>query len=84
MRTTDYLPMTNSRAMVEIRKALPRNGILVTDSSNPANQAFNEFPIYGPKTNIVAGGFSGIGFGLPAAIGAQVGCPGYPGPGDDR
>ena len=72
MRTTDYLPMTNSRAMVEIRKALPREGILVTDSSNPANQAFNEFPIYGPKTNIVAGGFSGIGFGLPAAIGAQV------------
>src|SRR6476646_9152097 len=28
MRTTDYLPMTNSRAMVEIRKALPREGIL--------------------------------------------------------
>nr|WSZ96538.1 thiamine pyrophosphate-binding protein [Streptomyces sp. NBC_00857] len=72
MRTTDHLPMTNSRAMVEIRKALPREGILVTDSSNPANQAFNEFPIYGPRTNIVAGGMSGIGFGLPAAIGAQV------------
>ncbi|MFE6158730.1 thiamine pyrophosphate-binding protein [Streptomyces sp. NPDC056486] len=72
MRTTDHLPMTNSRAMVEIRKALPREGILVTDSSNPANQAFNEFPIYGPRTNIVAGGMSGIGFGLPAAVGAQV------------
>src|SRR6201999_384094 len=35
MRTTDHRPMTNSRAMVEIRKALPRHGILVTDSSNP-------------------------------------------------
>jgi acetolactate synthase-1/2/3 large subunit len=78
MRTTDYLPMTNSRAMVEIRKALPRNGILVTDSSNPANQAFNEFPIYEPRTNIVAGGFSGIGFGVPAAIGAQIGAPDTP------
>ena len=77
-RTTDYLPMTNSRAMVEIRSALPRNGILVTDSSNPANQAFNEFPIYGPKTNIVAGGMSGIGFGLPAAIGAQIAVPDIP------
>ena len=81
MRTTDYLPMTNSRAMVEIRKALPREGILVTDSSNPANQAFNEFPIYGPKTNIVAGGMSGIGFGLPAAIGAQIARAGHPGAG---
>ena len=78
MRTTDYVPMTNSRAMVEIRKALPREGMLVTDSSNPANQAFNEFPMYGPRTNIVAGGMSGIGFALPAAIGAQVGAPGKP------
>jgi len=78
MRTTDHLPMTNSRAMVEIRKALPRDGILVTDSSNPANQAFNEFPIYGPRTNIVAGGMSGIGFGIPAAIGAQIAVPDTP------
>jgi acetolactate synthase I/II/III large subunit len=77
-RTSDYLPMTNSRAMVEIRKALPRDGILVTDSSNPANQAFNEFPIYGPKTNIVAGGMSGIGFGVPAAIGAKIAVPDTP------
>jgi acetolactate synthase-1/2/3 large subunit len=78
MRTTDYRPMTNSRALVEIRAALPRDGILVTDSSNPANQAFNEFPIYGPKTNIVAGGMSGIGFGVPAAIGAQLARPDTP------
>jgi acetolactate synthase-1/2/3 large subunit len=70
--------MTNSRALVEIRDALPRDGILVTDSSNPANQAFNEFPIYDPKTNIVAGGMSGIGFGVPAAIGAQLGRPDTP------
>jgi acetolactate synthase-1/2/3 large subunit len=70
--------MTNSRALVELRDALPREAILVTDSSNPANQAFNEFPIYGPKTNIVAGGMSGIGFGVPAAIGAQLGAPGTP------
>jgi acetolactate synthase-1/2/3 large subunit len=78
MRTTDYRPMTNSRALVELRDALPREGILVTDSSNPANQAFNEFPVYGPKTNIVAGGMSGIGFGVPAAIGAQIGRPDVP------
>jgi acetolactate synthase-1/2/3 large subunit len=78
MRTTDYRPMTNSRALAELRRALPREAILVTDSSNPANQAFNEFPIYGPKTNIVAGGMSGIGFGVPAAIGAQLAAPATP------
>ncbi len=74
-READVRPITNSRAMVEIRKALPEDAIWVTDSSNPANGAFNEFPIYQPKTNIVAGGMSGIGFGLPAAIGAQIGAP---------
>lgn len=75
-REAEVLPVTNSRAMVEIREALPEDAIWVTDSSNPANGAFNEFPIYQPKTNIVAGGMSGIGFGLPAAIGAQIGAPG--------
>lgn len=74
-READVKPVTNSRAMVQMRDALPRDAVWVTDSSNPANGAFNEFPIYEPKTNIVAGGFSGIGFGLPAAIGAQIGEP---------
>lgn len=74
-REAAVTPVTNSRAMVDIRKALPDNAIWVTDSSNPANGAFNEFPIYEPKTNIVAGGMSGIGFGLPAAIGAQIAAP---------
>lgn len=74
-RTADVKPVTNSRAMVDIRSAIPDDAIWVTDSSNPANGAFNEFPIYEPRTNIVAGGMSGIGFGLPAAIGAQIGAP---------
>jgi acetolactate synthase-1/2/3 large subunit len=75
MRTEDRRPMTNSRALVELREAMPRDAVLVTDSSNPANQAFNEFPVYGPRLNIVAGGMSGIGFGIPAAIGAQMAAP---------
>jgi len=78
MRETDYRPMTNSRALVELRAAMPREAVLIVDSSNPANQAFNEFPTYGPKCNIVAGGMSGIGFGIPAAIGAQLAAPDKP------
>jgi acetolactate synthase-1/2/3 large subunit len=77
-RASDVRPIPNSRALVEIRRGFPREGILVTDSSNPANQSFNEFPVYGPKQNIVAGGMSGIGFGVPAAIGAQIAAPERP------
>jgi acetolactate synthase-1/2/3 large subunit len=77
-READRLPMSISRVLVEARKALPRNGIIVTDSSNPQNIAYNEFPVYEPGTHITAGGFSGIGFAIPAAIGAQLGAPNTP------
>ena len=78
MREAGVSPMTASQVLWEARAALPRNTIVVTDSSNPQNQVFNEFPVYGPKQHITAGGFSGIGFALPAAIGAQLGAPDQP------
>jgi acetolactate synthase-1/2/3 large subunit len=78
MREAGVSPMTASQVLWEARKVLPRDTIVVTDSSNPQNQVFNEFPVYGPKQHITPGGFSGIGFALPAAIGAQLGAPGKP------
>jgi acetolactate synthase-1/2/3 large subunit len=78
MREANVSPMTASQVLWEARKALPRDTIVVTDSSNPQNQVFNEFPVYGPKQHITAGGFSGIGFSLPAAIGAKMGAPNQP------
>jgi acetolactate synthase-1/2/3 large subunit len=77
-RESERTPMSISRVLAEARKVLPRNGIIVTDSSNPQNIAYNEFPVYEPGTHITAGGFSGIGFALPAAIGAQLGAPNTP------
>jgi len=78
MREAGVSPMTASQVLWEARKVLPRDTIVVTDSSNPQNQVFNEFPVYGPKQHITAGGFSGIGFALPAAIGAKLGAPNQP------
>jgi acetolactate synthase-1/2/3 large subunit len=78
LRTADVFPMTASQVLFEARKVLPRNTIVVTDSSNPQNQVFNEFPVYGPRQHITPGGFSGIGFALPAAIGAKLGAPNQP------
>jgi acetolactate synthase-1/2/3 large subunit len=75
MREAGVSPMTASQVLWEARQVLPRDTVVVTDSSNPQNQVFNEFPVYGPKQHITAGGFSGIGFSLPAAIGAKLGSP---------
>ena len=75
LQTSDHRPMTLSRAFAELRKVLPRDAIIVTDSSSPQAHAFNEFPVYQPKTHITDGCMQGIGFGVPAALGAQLGAP---------
>jgi acetolactate synthase-1/2/3 large subunit len=78
MQTTDHVPMTLSRALAEVRKVFPRNGIVVTDSSSPQAHTMNEFPVYEPKTHITDGCMQGIGFGVPAALGVQIGAPDRP------
>ena len=78
MQTTDHIPMTLSRALAEVRKVFPRNGIVVTDSSSPQAHTMNEFPVYEPKTHITDGCMQGIGFGVPAALGVQIGAPDRP------
>ncbi len=75
MQTTDHVPMTLSRAMVEVRKVLPHDGIVVTDSSSPQAHVYNEFQVFEPKTHITDGCMQGIGFGVPAAFGVQLGAP---------
>jgi acetolactate synthase-1/2/3 large subunit len=68
-------PMTISRALVVARSILNRDGIIVTGAGNPQSQVFNEFPVYGPRQHITAGGFSAMGFEVPAAIGAKLAAP---------
>ena len=68
-------PMTISRALVETRKVLERDAIVVTGAGNPQSQAFTEFPVYGPAQHITAGGFSAMGFEIPAAIAAKLAAP---------
>lgn len=75
MQTSDHQPMTLSRALAELRAELPRDGIVVTDSSSPQAHTFNEFPVFQPRTHITDGCMQGIGFGIPAALGAQLAAP---------
>ncbi len=74
-RESDAAPMTISRALVELRKVLDRDAIVVTGAGNPQSQVFNEFPVYGPGQHITAGGFSAMGFEVPGAIGAKLAAP---------
>ena len=61
-----------------LRKALPRETIIVSDLTVAAYWCRLLLDIYEPRTNIYPWGFCTLGFGLPAAIGAKVARPDRP------
>ncbi len=68
-------PPTISRVLREIRGALARDVFVVTSSGNVQAQLLQEFPFYEPGTCITTGGFSTMGFTLPASLGVKLAHP---------
>ncbi|MFX1284982.1 MAG: thiamine pyrophosphate-binding protein [Promethearchaeota archaeon] len=68
-------PMTISRLLMELRKALPRDVFVVTSGGHTQAALFQEFQIFSEGTHISSGGFSTMGFGVPAAIGVKLAHP---------
>jgi acetolactate synthase-1/2/3 large subunit len=69
------VPVMISTVLQEARKALARDAIVITSSGNIQAQLLQEFPFYEPKTCITAGGFSTMGYTVPATIGAKLAAP---------
>jgi acetolactate synthase-1/2/3 large subunit len=69
------VPVMISTVLQEVRKALARDAIVITSSGNIQAQMLQEFPFYEPKTCITTGGFSTMGYTIPAAIGAKLAAP---------
>lgn len=68
-------PPTPAGFFAQLRQALPRDAILVTDSGRHQMLARRYFPILAPGGLLVPTGLQSMGFGLPAAIGAQLAQP---------
>lgn len=66
-------PVMISTVLREIRKFFKRDAVLVTSSGNVQAQMLQELEFYQPKTCLTAGGFSTMGYSVPAAIGAKLG-----------
>ncbi len=78
LREADTTPVTMGRVITEVRKVLPRDGIVLTSSGNIQAQVFQEMPFSQPRTYISAGGFSTMGWSYPAALGAKLAAPEKP------
>ena len=77
-RSYKGMPTTMLRTLRELRKVLPRNGIVTVGSGHPQSTTKQAFPVYEPRTHITSGSFSSMGFALPAAIGAKLAKPDTP------
>ncbi len=77
-RSHDKIPTTMLRTLRELRKVLPRHGIVTVGSGHPQSSTKQDFPIYEPRTHITPGSYSPMGFALPAAIGAKLAKPDLP------
>lgn len=72
---SDATPMTMARAVREVQAATLPDAIVVTGAGLPQGMVKQRWVIRGPRTHITSGGFSTMGFTLPAAIGAQLARP---------
>ena len=67
------VPVMISTVLSEIRKFFERDAVIITSSGNVQAQMIQELEFYEPKTCLTAGGFSTMGYSVPAAIGAKLG-----------
>ncbi len=58
-----------------LRRALPRDAIVVADITRLTYILLAEFPVYEPRTFLHPAGFVAMGYGIPAALGAQAALP---------
>jgi acetolactate synthase-1/2/3 large subunit len=73
--SAEHVPVTISRLIAELRGFLDRDAIVVTSSGNTQAQWFQEALVYAPHTNLTTGGFSTMGWTVPAALGAKLAAP---------
>jgi acetolactate synthase I/II/III large subunit len=69
------VPMTMARAVREIQRATRDDAIVVTGAGLPQGMVKQRWVTRQPRTHLTSGGFSTMGFELPAAIGAQLARP---------
>jgi acetolactate synthase-1/2/3 large subunit len=78
LQSSNRTPPTMSRVLKELRDELPEETIVVCSSGNSQAQILQEFPFTQPKTLLTTGGFSTMGWSLPAAMGAKLAKPDAP------
>lgn len=77
-RLREESPMGIPNVVAILRKNLPKSTIVTVSAGLPQEIMSQQWIAYNPRTFISSGGFSTMGFALPAAIGARLAQPKVP------
>jgi acetolactate synthase-1/2/3 large subunit len=72
---SEQVPFTSQRPLRDLRRVMAHDGIVVAGSGNTQGAVKQSFPVYEPRTHMTSGGYSSMGWAVPAAIGAKLARP---------
>ncbi len=78
VRSVELDKITISQLIGALNKCLPEDTIIASSSGNTQAQLFQEYRFNKPGRGLTTGGFSTMGWALPAAIGAKLAEPDTP------
>jgi len=71
-------PIDPRRVIGELRKAAPRDTLMITDTGNHQTWVEQYWEVYEPRTVFTPGGFAGMGFGTCGVLGVKLARPDRP------
>jgi acetolactate synthase-1/2/3 large subunit len=71
-REDDHFPMQPPRVLWELRRALGREDILISDVGLHKLWIGRMFPAHEPNTALISNGLAGMGFATPCAVAAKL------------
>jgi acetolactate synthase I/II/III large subunit len=77
-RSSDAMPIRPERAIADLRKVVPVDGIVLSDVGIHHNWLVAEFEALKPRTFLQTWGFASMGFAVSGSIGAKLAAPARP------
>jgi len=77
-RGVQQMPTSMLATLEVLRRSLPREAVVTVGSGHCQAAVKQGFDVYAPRTHITSGGYSTMGFALPAAMASKVVQPDLP------
>ncbi len=77
-RSSDAIPIRPERAVADLRKVVPADGIVLCDVGIHHNWLVAEYEAWKPRTFLQTWGFASMGFAVAGCIGAKLAAPEQP------